>query len=94
MPYYCFASLAYLLIITSGDREINVIPEIYQIPSRAKGSLFGAGLKLQGNSMFTTAPYYEVNGKPNGKIFECPLIGSSNTCTARSSVSGNKSRAC
>ena len=80
--YYPFVSVAFLLITTHGDRDVNVIPEVYEVPSGEKGSLFGAGLALKGQSIWTAAPYW--NG--NGQIFGCPLTGSKQ-CTQKSSAS-------
>ena len=68
--YYPFVSLAFLLITTRGDRDVNVIPEVYEVPSGEKGSLFGAGLALKGQTILTAAPYWKENGQV-GQVFGC-----------------------
>ena len=84
--YDCVLSmlcLAYVLILTRGDRAINVIPDVYRVPSGEKGSLFGAGLSLKGQAILAAAPYWKQNGAEHGQIFVCPLTGSKQCYEAR-----------
>ena len=74
MKYTIFmGSVTFLVLLAipcSGDLSINMIPEVFEVPNDKTGTLFGAAVTIQSDSIFVASPYWSES---ESRVFECEL---------------------
>ena len=70
---FLIGSVTFLVLLAmpcSGDLNINMIPEVFDVKGGKTKTFFGAAVAIQSESIFAAAPYWS---KTVPGIFECEL---------------------